>query len=69
MIKGIYVEENSTAETCTEVVCIMEKSESCTSSIVEVETVKVMMDDGTMNDSKEAWRHMTVSTLALMPLL
>ena len=73
MMKGVYAEENSMAETCTEVACILsgltEESESCTSSIVEVETVKATMDDGTMDDGKEARRHVTVSASALVPLV
>ena len=68
MIKGMYVKENSTAKTCTEVACITE-SESCTSSIMKVETVKVTMENGRMDDGKEARRHITMSTLALIPLL
>jgi hypothetical protein len=60
MMKGIYAEETSAAEICTEVAYILgslaEESESCTSGVVEVETVNATMDDG-----KEARRHVTAS--------
>jgi hypothetical protein len=58
MVKGIYADENSTAEICTEVAYFLgshaEESESHTSGVVEVETVNAMMDDDGMERVAEA---------------
>jgi hypothetical protein len=58
MVKGIYADENSTAEICMEVAYFLgshtEESESHTSGVVEVETVNAMMDDDGMERVAEA---------------
>jgi len=60
MVKGIYADENSTAEICAEVAYFLgshaEESESRTSGVVEVETVNTMMDDDGAERVAEAWR-------------
>jgi len=59
MVKGIYADENSTAEICAEVAYFLgshaEESESRTSGVVGVETVNEMMDDDGAETVVEAW--------------
>jgi hypothetical protein len=59
MVKGIYADNNLTAEICAEVAYFLgshaEESESLTSGVVEVETVNVMMDDDGVERVAEAW--------------
>lgn len=60
MVKGIYADENSTAEICAEVAYFLgshaEESASCTSGVVEVVIVNAMVDDGGAERVAEAWR-------------
>jgi len=60
MVKGIYADENSTAEICAEVAYFLgshaEESESRTSGAVEVVMVNAMMDDDGAERVAEAWR-------------
>jgi hypothetical protein len=58
MMKGVYTNENSTAEICTKVAYFLDsdtdESESRTSSAMEVEIVNAMMDDDSVERCAEA---------------
>lgn len=59
-VKGIYADENSTAEICAQVAYFLgshaEESESRTSGVVEVVMVNALMDDDGVERLAEAWR-------------
>lgn len=59
-VKGIYADENSTAEICAEVAYFLgshaEESANHTSGVVEVVTVNAMVDDVGAERMAEAWR-------------